>query len=1857
MNKQTILKSTLCLLMAWVCNVTWAQAVIFPQETQPGTAKVNVDEANGVYSLSNDLFTANFKKADGKLTFGGCEALGLIAGSEIFKVQLGNGTEIPASAFTLVGDVVTERLTGKSKEVKASRRYHGQQIKATFTHESGLTIEWRAVLRDGSHYLRTEMDIKNPGTEGIAMNSIYPMLYTVQNVDGEKAPAVVGNTRGAVIASDKIFAGVETPTAYNVAGEATDLDNFAFKNWIGATSFAWTPEVDDIPQGIKNLNEYGVGAVVGSRGYVIFREAGNTTITLTYTGSNDAGNCKLHILGVDIVSLTGTVLNGDYHYGTTGGLHSGNSYTVGIPEAGAYMVRYFISVKDEPIASKGNITYGFKVAQPELVYDLASTETPYYTSSNDKNNNNDNAEATATVHLARSAAARASGTPTYKLTTTKLNSATLNAKTEATYIAIKNLATGNPGYFKGNGSIATPSSDDVIFIWEPKADAEGKFYLKKLNGTYMQNTAPKDFGTIDNAAVFTTTNPTLSAGENAGSLYFNGDAAASSYIENSDDPNLVRFVKEGTTTTTWVNVQPMSNGTPTYNDGKGSYTIHYAYEVEVSPSAFDFGSGNAIFSNWANASWTAAQNVPQDILNMGYTATQVVSMEQEITVEEAGELAVTFTWKGGNHRLDLVGVDLVDAEGNVVSGKYNRQAINSSAPANYKVVAPAGTYTLRYFVETKTETVDSNGAISIVHTALPQLNAESTTANYKWDTRDNNWSAFTDWTGTLPEGVNNLGTAKYIDHYYTMGVGFVTVGFDYSESIAANHKINTLGVQLLDLEGNVVSEDFHNGTSGGNNNNTNATYKVVAPKEGVYILRSIVCRTSGDYNTAGDTNISFEAIKSITGELGQQEVWESNLPGYTNWNGTLPDGVTKQWTAQYRDTYYAVKAGKLSLTFDFKEGAGHNHALYVLGVQLIDLNGNVVSSHFKNGMSGTDTQVTYTVKALKDGVYIVRHIVDKGTNDGRLTGGDITLTLVETKILGTINEDETLADAWRAADWKTMPADEVPNRVNEAGCSDENARVIEQQITITAAGVLSVEFVYGGQDGGGNKLNLVGVDLLDADGQVAVDDYHAGETGENHVNNVYKLNVFSPGVYTIRYFANNQEAINNKGNITLKLKVDYTLHLIAPATTPLTGKWSRQTTLAAGETWNISAVVGVIAPGQARRSFLCYSERERAVPWRAVPAYISWYEININRNNAAPGHEHENFTEKQCLPILEEWKKQLYDVYGEAPYAFVWDDGWDTYGEWQFHSGFPNGFTNMDNIGRQMGAGQGAWLGPVGGYGTSGGYRRNYWNSTKTGGMQLSNPLYYEVFVNAVTGLLRDKGYDFRFFKFDGISAQFSAVGPDAGATGNENAEAIIMAEKVLRGIKEDVFLNTTVGTWASPFWFQHTDAIWRQEKDDGTIGNNSNNRENWITYRDRLVYQNYVQNSPLCPINTLMTHGFILTEFGGPAGFSRDWKSVLNELRCAFACGSGMVELYNDYKLTNELANPKGEKGALWGEIANCMKWQRKNADVLPDIHWVGGNPWTGAKAEVYGWAAWNGPKAVLTLRNGADNAQEYKFTLREALDIPAYVKTSIVLTKAFEDQLALTGLTEGEAINIDTELTVTLPGSSVYIFDGAHQVVEGSEDTTPAVTISAVIGEYEVGTFYANEAVTIPEGVTAYVANQTPVADIEEADGTTTYTITMTKIEDGIIPAKTGVVIRGEMGTYNFTTTTSEGKTDTEGNLLKGYAGGADYEKVTVTEGDVHTNYVLNVKEKVVGFYKKAESFKVYNHRAYLQVPTDNASNTAASAPVLRIRYAGETTEIEGSELKAQGSQLIFDLQGRRVENPTKGIYIVNGKKVIVK
>ena len=927
--------------------------------------------------------------------------------------------------------------------------------------------------------------------------------------------------------------------------------------------------------------------------------------------------------------------------------------------------------------------------------------------------------------------------------------------------------------------------------------------------------------------------------------------------------------------------------------------------------------------------------------------------------------------------------------------------------------------------------------------------------------------------------------------------------------------------------------------------------------------------------------------------------------------------------------------------------------------------------------------------------------------------------------------------ALTAASWEQLTQEEadVVKRVEEAtGATYPNLLAYKQtNIELKKGQKVEVKVQY---TSGSHRLNFGGADLLAENGDIAASDYHKGYSGSNHDKNTFTFTVPYDGTFTIRVIVENKsESIDASSTLTTKIYTAKEGVVINTDIVGIQGRWSRNTTLAAGETWKVAAAVGLIAQDgseadenihntQKRRSFLAYSERERAVPWRAMPMYLTWYELQINRNNADPGREHlDNTKVDDVLDVLSHWKTYFYDRYGVSPEIFIIDDGWDKYGEWTFHESFPNEMRDMSKLAKEMGAGIGAWLGPVGGYGNSGGHRRNYWSDK--GGMQLSNPRYYKAFKDAAFNLVCNQdgteGYqqgsdNYVFFKFDGISGQFSSVGPDGGDTGNENAEGIIRLEQYVREeLREDIFFNTSVGTWASPFWYQITDATWRQENDHGRVGDNDINRENWITYRDELVYRNYVTNSPICPINTLMTHGFIFTKIGPPAGDSREYIPVRNELRAAFLCGSGMVELYNDYDLMDAVNG-----GALWADLAECIAWQKRNADVLPDAHWVGGNPWTGSKAEVYGWAAWNGTKSSLALRNGANAEQTYKFTLRKALNIPANVKGSIILRSSFGDQAALEGLTEGTAIDIDTELTVKLPGSSIYGFEGidskatvnkvesitlATENDEKSVEVNKTLVVTATLNDDvtfpaiewtssnpEVARVQGGLVIPVKEGEVTITATAkdgsglsasvtikvTPkvmepgaeVTNLSELSNDKVYTIRSARAfllyseAEGLTNTlctssgkKVGSV------TYSLTDPNLQFRIEKQGDNYYLYSVGA--KKYVSGNGSYEATAATVLKmENVGGAYpwKLVIGSSGLNSQDGGQTDSGiviNSWTTADPGNCYQIVEAGEKfdTGIEDSEIILQNSAFFYDLQGRRVENPGKGIYIKDNKKVVIK
>lgn len=159
------------------------------------------------------------------------------------------------------------------------------------------------------------------------------------------------------------------------------------------------------------------------------------------------------------------------------------------------------------------------------------------------------------------------------------------------------------------------------------------------------------------------------------------------------------------------------------------------------------------------------------------------------------------------------------------------------------------------------------------------------------------------------------------------------------------------------------------------------------------------------------------------------------------------------------------------------------------------------------------------------------------------------------------------------------------------------------------------------------------------------------------------------------------------------------------------------------------------------------------------------------------------------------------------------------------------------------------------------------------------------------------------------------------------------------------------------------------------------------------------------------------------------------------------------------------------------------------------------------------------------------------------------------------------------------------------------------------------------------------------------------------LTKVE-GVIPANTGVVLEAQNGgaataTFTESVATADDKAAAEGNMLVGSIVGKTFD----AEG--YTYYILSKgtgeKADAVGFYWDKNSYngtqaRCGANKAILAVPTTGGAATSS----ISIRFDGATMIESIVETK---SDVYYDLQGRKVENPSNGLYIVNGKKMLVK
>ena len=254
--------------------------------------------------------------------------------------------------------------------------------------------------------------------------------------------------------------------------------------------------------------------------------------------------------------------------------------------------------------------------------------------------------------------------------------------------------------------------------------------------------------------------------------------------------------------------------------------------------------------------------------------------------------------------------------------------------------------------------------------------------------------------------------------------------------------------------------------------------------------------------------------------------------------------------------------------------------------------------------------------------------------------------------------------------------------------------------------------------------------------------------------------------------------------------------------------------------------------------------------------------------------------------------------------------------------------------------------------------------------------------------------------------------------------------------------------------------------------------------------------------------------------------------------------------------------------------------------------------------------------------------------------------------------GYDGANSFTISTELGETITGIEITC-DDPYLGGTGWTDETPGAVWSGSATSVNVGQLLENVThikvtvadatvnVTANEGATGeYWATYYNATQGFTADANTTVfkaaltgnQLTMTEVANREIPAGKAVILKSTAATITLTPATTT--TTLEGNQLVGTA------TAITNPGNA---YVLSKGAKGVGFYKLSSGGTIGANKAYLTY----------SAGAREFFLFDETTgiiSVNGSGLMVNGSDGCYDLQGRRVANPTKGLYIVNGKKVFI-
>lgn len=281
-----------------------------------------------------------------------------------------------------------------------------------------------------------------------------------------------------------------------------------------------------------------------------------------------------------------------------------------------------------------------------------------------------------------------------------------------------------------------------------------------------------------------------------------------------------------------------------------------------------------------------------------------------------------------------------------------------------------------------------------------------------------------------------------------------------------------------------------------------------------------------------------------------------------------------------------------------------------------------------------------------------------------------------------------------------------------------------------------------------------------------------------------------------------------------------------------------------------------------------------------------------------------------------------------------------------------------------------------------------------------------------------------------------------------------------------------------------------------------------------------------------------------------------------------------------------------------------------------------------------------------GADNGLMFTFktnrdesTFQVSAD-NATILSNEVIGDSKDTRKYIMGLNEGA-----TTITIKLDNQT-----GSNARVDDLELSTYSGVGSFKITEAGYGTYYSSKAYIMPKGVKGYT--------ITGNEGTS-LVMNEAYAAGAVVPAKTALVVEGAANKYYTLVAESTDLTPADNKLH-----GSDKAETTYVDGTNVKYYKLsyNNEGNNLGFYWGSENGAAFTngaHKAYLALNSETLLSQSRGFSLADLAH-GVTTGINTTVKSATQSNFIYDLNGRRINSlngAAKGVYIMNGQKVLVK